>query len=120
MTEGYEALRAQATGAGLAPTTARGLALTPRWVRPRLSAGGHNICGRATVQPCTWTTHLLVQAFCSESSSTFGLFFLTTGTAIRMPWPYHRTRPPTAAVLAVVVYLTARPPLPYGARDTLS
>ncbi len=27
MTEGYEALRAQATGAGTAPTTARGLAL---------------------------------------------------------------------------------------------
>jgi hypothetical protein len=27
MTEGYEALRAQATGAGLAPTIARGLAL---------------------------------------------------------------------------------------------
>ena len=27
MTEGYEALRAQATGAGTVPTTARGLAL---------------------------------------------------------------------------------------------
>jgi hypothetical protein len=56
----------------------------PSWVRPRLYAGGPSSAPGECKAP--GPGHV---PFWSKPISTFGLFFVTTLTAVHLGWPYH-------------------------------